>query len=191
MVGQISNTVTYHRRYNLLNNLVGSLNQAREALREKKDILQKHDGNLLGKKFRNHIVEVNKTRKTTIEVFSAGKSKSGISRREPFPEVLQHKYQKRGRAAGRQILKATNKDGSNKTPIRIEEEYSNTQAKEEEDMVRLNKNLHFRIVADVALVLEEDLKLAHPILKRFSYKKVLPNFPLAERLKHFYKNWEL
>ena len=80
------------------------MNQAREALREKKDILQKHDGNLLGKKFRNHIVEVNKTRKTTIEVFSAGKSKSGISRKDPFPEVLQHKYQERGRAAGRQIL---------------------------------------------------------------------------------------
>ena len=32
MMGKSSNTVTYHRRYNLLNNLVGSSNQAKEAL---------------------------------------------------------------------------------------------------------------------------------------------------------------
>ena len=49
ILGQSSNTVTQHRRYNLLNNLMGSSNQAKEVLREKKDLLQKHDGNLLGK----------------------------------------------------------------------------------------------------------------------------------------------
>ena len=104
VVGQSSNTVTYHRRYNLLNNLKGSSNQAKETLRKKKDLLQKHDGNLLGKKFRNHTVEVTKTRKTTIEAFSAGKSKSGSSRRGPFPEASQRKHQQKGRVAGRQIL---------------------------------------------------------------------------------------
>ena len=93
MVGQSSNMVTYHRQYNLLNNLMGSSNQAKKALWVKKDLLQKHDGNLLGKKFRNHIVEVTKTRKTTMEAFSAGKSKSGSSRRGPFPEASQHKHQ--------------------------------------------------------------------------------------------------
>ena len=46
-------------------------------------------------------------------------------------------------------------------------------------MVRLNKNPHLRIVSEVALVLEEDLKLVHPIVKRLSYKKVLPNLPLT------------
>ena len=32
-------------------------------------------------------------------------------------------------------------------------------------MVRLNKNLHLRIASEVALVLEEDLKLVHPVVK--------------------------
>ena len=104
MVGQSWNTVTYYRWYNLLNNLMGSSNQAKEALREKKDLLQKHDWNLLGKKFRNHIVEVTKTRKTTIETFSTGKPKSGSSRKEPFPEASQCKHQQKGRAVGNQIL---------------------------------------------------------------------------------------
>ena len=96
MVGQSSNTVTYHGRYNLLNNLMGSSNQPKEALKEKKDLPQKHDENLLRKKLRNYIVEVTKTRKTKIEAFSAGKSKSGSSRREPFPEASQRKHQQRG-----------------------------------------------------------------------------------------------
>ena len=62
-------------------------------------------------------------------------------------------------------IKTTNKDGSNKTPIRFVEEDTNIQAKEEEDMVRLNKNTHLRIASDGALVLEEDLKLVHFIVK--------------------------
>ena len=70
MVGQSSNTVIYPRQYNLLNNLMGSSNQPKEALSKKKDLLQKHDGNLLGMKSRNHIVEIIMTRKTTIVAFS-------------------------------------------------------------------------------------------------------------------------
>ena len=108
MLGQSSNTVTYHRRYNLLNNLMGSSNQAKESLKEKKDLLQKHDGNLPGKKLRNHIVEVIKTRKTTIEAFSAE-----ISQKEPFPEVSQRKHQQRGKFAGRQ--NSQNEQGTERT----------------------------------------------------------------------------
>ena len=69
MVCQSSNTVTYHRRYNLLNNLMGFSNQAKEALKEKRDLLRKHDGNLQGKKFRNHIAEVTKTKRQQSKPF--------------------------------------------------------------------------------------------------------------------------
>ena len=83
---------------------MGFSNQNKETLMEKKDFLQKRDGNLLRKKFRNHIVEVTETRKTTIEAFSVGKSKSRKSRREPFPEGSQRKHQQRGRVVGHQIF---------------------------------------------------------------------------------------
>lgn len=82
MVRQSSNMVPYRRRHNLVNNLMGLSNQAKEALWEKKDLLEQHDGNLQEKKFRNHVFEVIKTSKTTIEALSAGGS-----RRESFPEV--------------------------------------------------------------------------------------------------------
>ena len=55
-------------------------------------------------------------------------------------------------------------------------------------MARLNEIPHLRIDSDVELVLEEDLKLVHPIIKRLFSTKVLQNNPLAERLKHFHKN---
>ena len=173
---------------------MGSSNQAKEALREKKDLLQKHDGNLLRKKFRNHTVEVTNTRTTTIEAFSAGKSKSGNSRKEPVPEDLQRKHQQRERETEREKererescgasdsphqrleLSKQQTDGSNKTPIRIEKEYTNIQATEEEDMVRLNKTPYLRIFSNVALVLEEDLKLVHSIVKRYFTKRETQTF---------------
>ena len=83
---------------------MGSSNQAKEALREKKDLLQKNDGNLLGETGRNHIVEVTKTRNTIIEAFSAEKSKTESSRKEPFPEALQSKHQQMERDARRKTL---------------------------------------------------------------------------------------
>lgn len=69
---------------------------------EKKDLLQKRDANLLGKRFRNHTVEVIKTRKTTIDAFSAGNSKSESSRRKRFADASRCKYQQKGRIAGHQ-----------------------------------------------------------------------------------------
>ena len=100
MVGQSSDTVTYNRQYKLLNNLMGFSNKANEALTEKKDFLQKHDGNVVGKKFKNHFAEVTKRRKTTIETFSAEKSKSGSSRKKPFPDASQSNMSKGGELPG-------------------------------------------------------------------------------------------
>ena len=118
------------------------------------------------------------------------------------PQGLE-KWKRRGGGGGRQLwgirfsspeaptIKTTYKDSSNKTPIQIEEEGTNTQVKEEKDMVRLNTNSYLRIVSDVALVLEEALKLVDSIVKKLFYRKFLPNLPLAGRPKHFHKNWEL
>ena len=41
-------------------------------------------------------------------------------------------------------------------------------------MIGLQKNLHLRIVLDVALVLEENLKLVHPVVK--FYRRFYPTY---------------
>ena len=104
LVGQSSNTVSNHRRYNVLNGLMGSTTQAKELLREKTDLLQKHDTQLFGKKFRKHIVDVTKSKKTTIEAFSGQRKKSNYGNK-PFQGASQQ-FSQQGRSVagpGRQI----------------------------------------------------------------------------------------
>lgn len=98
MVGQCSNTITYHRRFAVLKNLMG-IQQAKETLREKASLLQKHDKQLLGEKFRSHIVEVTKSKNTTMEAFSKSKNSR---RKAPFRNALPTNNQGRS-GAGRQI----------------------------------------------------------------------------------------
>ena len=128
MVGQSSNTVIHHRRYNLLNKWMGSSNQAKETLREKKDLLQKHDGNLLGKKFRNHIVEVTKTKRQQSKPFQLENLNLEETEGSPFQKTRSLNIRKGGEfwavrfsSPEAPTIKTTNKDGSNKTPIQIEE----------------------------------------------------------------------
>lgn len=109
MVGQSSNTVSYHRRLNILQCLTDSQSQAKEMLREKAELLQKHDTNLLGKKFRKHIVNSTKSKKTAIEAFSKNFKKRRYADK-PFSETpRQHPGRSvRGRYA---VLSTTGKAG--------------------------------------------------------------------------------
>ena len=44
----------------------------KNILKEKADLLQKGDQNLFGKMFRSHVVETQRSKKRTLEVFSGG-----------------------------------------------------------------------------------------------------------------------
>ena len=109
MVGQSSNTASYHRRLNILQCLTDSQSQAKEMLREKAELLQKHDINLLGKKFRKHIISSTKSKKTAIEAFSKNFKKRKYADK-PFSETpRQHQGRSvKGRYA---VLSTSNKTG--------------------------------------------------------------------------------
>ena len=53
LLGQSSNAFTYHRRLNVLGNVINSQYQVKSMLKEKASLLQKHDEYLFGRKFRN------------------------------------------------------------------------------------------------------------------------------------------
>ena len=57
LLGQSSNAITYHRRLNVLGCIMNSQYQVKTMLKEKAALLQKHDNELFGKKFRNHIAD--------------------------------------------------------------------------------------------------------------------------------------
>ena len=50
LLGQSSNTITYHRRLNVLGSVMNSQYQVKSMLKEKASLLQKHDEYLFGKK---------------------------------------------------------------------------------------------------------------------------------------------
>ena len=73
---QSSNTITYHRRLNVLGSVMNSQYHVKSMLKEKASLLQKHDEYLFGKKFRNHIPDTIKSKKQTKEIF--------IEHKKPF-----------------------------------------------------------------------------------------------------------
>ena len=56
LLAQTSNYITYFRRYNNFAALNCPAQQFKEMFRKEADLLQRHDRNLLGKKFSKHLV---------------------------------------------------------------------------------------------------------------------------------------
>ena len=77
LLGQSSNAITYHRRLNVLGCIMNSQYQVKTMLKEKAALLQKHDSELFGKKFRNHIADTIKSKRETREILTDSK--------KPFP----------------------------------------------------------------------------------------------------------
>ena len=73
LLGQSSNTITYHRRLNVLGCIMNSQYQVKTILKEKAAILQKHDSELFGKKFRNCIADTIKSKRETRVIFTDSK----------------------------------------------------------------------------------------------------------------------
>ena len=53
-------------------------------MKEKADLLQKSDQNLFGKKFRSHVVEIERSEKRTLEAFSSGNRSAPPPARKSF-----------------------------------------------------------------------------------------------------------
>ena len=56
LLGQTSNSISYHRRYNILSS-VRSPQEAKNMLKNKLELLQTNDENLFGKEFSYHLTE--------------------------------------------------------------------------------------------------------------------------------------
>ena len=73
LLGQSSNAITYHRWLNILGCIINSQYQEKTMLKEKIALLQKPDGELFEKKFRNHIADTIKSKRKTREIFTDSK----------------------------------------------------------------------------------------------------------------------
>ena len=68
LLGQISISILYHPRYNILLS-VWSPQEAKNMLKNKAELLQTNDENIFGKQFSNHLTESVKSKKSSKEFF--------------------------------------------------------------------------------------------------------------------------
>ena len=73
LLGQSSNTITNHRRLNVLGCIMNLQYQVKTVLKEKVALLQKHDSELFGKKFRDHHADTIKSKRETNEISADSK----------------------------------------------------------------------------------------------------------------------
>ena len=84
LLGQASSSILYSQRLQILKTLTKDPKKAKNILKEKADLLKKGDQNLFGKKFRSHVVETERSKKRTLEVFSGGNRSTPPPAKQPF-----------------------------------------------------------------------------------------------------------
>ena len=67
---QVSNLITFYRRFYMLLALTNSPRQSKQMLREYSELLHKNDKNLFGIKIRESIRQTSKSKKQTLEMLS-------------------------------------------------------------------------------------------------------------------------
>ena len=70
LLGQVSNSISYYRRFYMLLALKNSPQQSKQMLREDSELLQKNDKKIFRKKFRGNIWHTCRSKKQTIEMLS-------------------------------------------------------------------------------------------------------------------------
>ena len=82
LLGQASLSVSYARRLNILKTLLKDPRKAKTLLKEKTALLQEDEGHLFGKKFRSHIIETERSKKKSLEVFKGNNEKNPPFRKD-------------------------------------------------------------------------------------------------------------
>ena len=78
-MGQASLAVAYTRRLNILKMITKDPRKAKALLKENENVLRGNETRLFGKKFRSHMIEIEKSKKKSLESFKdAGENKSGF-----------------------------------------------------------------------------------------------------------------
>ena len=180
LLGQSSNAITYHRRLNVLECIMNSQYQVKTMLKEKAALLQKHDRELFGKKFRNHIADTIKSKRETREIFTESK--------KPFP--WSPSYPPR-RSEGQKVF-LTKGGGSNYG------KFNNGSSKFRQTQTSQKRHGKYTFFKQNLLQHEfssrNKLKMGitkcSPIDKRLFSTSKVPNVPTAGGLKHFSKAWE-
>ena len=185
LLGQASNSILYSRRLQILKTLIKDPKKAKNILKEKADLLQKGNQNLFGKKFRSHVVETERSKKGTLEVFSGGNRSALPPAKKPFwidPSPNSNKLY--GGGGFYYSKKPSNQDRHNP-------QYGGKQNNKWSSNVSLKQSSWSKTSSLVQKISRIDSRRVSSKCSTFSKKFVYrknPNLQLAGRLAHFSNN---
>ena len=110
LLGQPSLSISHKRRLNVLKTLLKDPRKTKTLLKEKAALIQESESHLFGKNFRSHKIEIERSKKQSLEVFKGSNEKKNT----PFRKDPLH-YQNRLQAVGQYYYAAkTNNRDQNK-----------------------------------------------------------------------------
>ena len=175
LLGQATNSVTYHRRYNILSALNCAPQQSKGMLREEADLLQQKDKKLFGKKFRKHLISSAKSMKQTIELCCD----KGNKKQKPFrygpPEIPM-----KSSGGPQKFVLKKNSSGT----ARQQQSFGGYQ--QGSGSKRQNKNKQKgNLVQDVISTCNSNERIIKSSVRE------VPKLPPARRIKHFAETWKI
>ena len=153
-------------------------------LKEKAALLQKHDTELFGKKFRNHIADTIKSKRETREILTDSKKALSVERLIS----TETKFYTRGK----KFFSPKVEDRITENSIMVAASFVNRHKQVNKDMVNVysSSRTFFNMNSVPEISLKWELENAHPLIKRLFSTNKVPNVPVAGRLKHFSKAWK-
>ena len=171
LLGQAINTTVYHRRVNALLNTGSSSSDTTTILHNQADLLKTPNAELFGGEFLKKMQKLNKDKKDGGQIFT---NSASLNRKASSSQPFRNGPSSRGweRGGGQQFVlrrKGKNNDGYQKS--NNNDGYQKTNGK-------------YKFVTG-------NVKNVHPVLKRLFGNEIIPNVPLAGRLKHFTRAWKI
>ena len=146
-------------------------------IKEKAALLQKHDSELFGKKFRNCIVDTIKSKRETREIFKDSK--------KPFP--WSPSYLPRRSEGVKSFSHQRRRIELRKIQERLAASFINRHKQVNKDMVNIHSSSRtfFNMNSVPEISVKWELENVHPLMKRLFSSNKVPSVPIAGRLKHF------
>ena len=188
LLAQGSLFVSYTRRLNILKMIMKNPRNANTMLKENKNILKESESHLFGKNFRSHIIEIEKSRKKTLEAFKGIGDKKSLFRKGPSHS--QNKPHGGGDYyyAGKPGNRDQHKHGKFQNPFQHDSEGNFQHGSSATQGKYLFKNLkEVPFTNNSKLLPMTSVTFIHPVVRKL-FTEEIPNLPLARGLSQFVKN---
>ena len=182
--GQTVYALTYHRQVLELSAVMDDKRKAKYTIREQSGLLKKVDCKLFGSSFRKHVAETAKAKKESKEVYRDHQR----DLKRPFRKGSSFsRQQQNGGQTGmftKRFDQYFKKDGGNFRGLNGKNKCFNESSLPQQNLSAIQQD-------SPDIITNVQLDKVHPWIKMLFKNSSIKEYPLAERLQYFVKNWQI